>query len=622
MEIASFRGLIERLERQAARGPAAYRARVAALATLGYAYILLMLGVLTALTVLIAVALRGAALKLVIPLVVVIGAVLEALWVRVPPPEGLRLTPQAVPSLFAMVRDVRGRVGAPRVHRILAQPELNAAIVQVPRLGVLGWQRNYLIVGLPLLQAVSPEEWRAILAHEMGHLSGSHGRFGAWIYRLRGTWGRLLERLERHESVVGKFLFGEFLRWYAPYFNAYTFVLARAHEYEADAAAAAVAGGETARRALMRVEVAGHQLHGFWEGLRAAASQVPEPPPDSQRRLRGALRLMPPTDDAAAWVAHAWHRPTDYSDTHPSLADRLRALGWRGDDAAGPPPPDPFAGPSAAEEYLGEAEKAIEDEFSRAWAGAVREPWQQEHAECTAARQRLAELDAAAAAGAAPETEWERILLYRRLGEGERAAAMAERLLARAPDHLGARFYVGALLLARGDPQGVEHVEQVMRRDPDAILEGCSALFNFHWSRGDVAAAERYRDLAEQRQEVLEQAERERSAITPQAQLQPHEFGSDAIAALREQLTRFPEVSEAYLARRGVQYAPETPCYVLGIVPHRRRWQRRDVKQETALRERIAQGVDFPIPLYVFLCTGDLHELRYKLGEVAGARVV
>jgi hypothetical protein len=34
--------------------------------------------------------------------------------------------------------------------------------VQRPRLGVFGWQENYLMVGLPLLRGLSPDEVRAV----------------------------------------------------------------------------------------------------------------------------------------------------------------------------------------------------------------------------------------------------------------------------------------------------------------------------------------------------------------------------------------------------------------------------------------------------------------------------
>lgn len=46
MTLASFRELVQRLELRAAARPAAYRARVAALAALGYGYVFGMLGLL------------------------------------------------------------------------------------------------------------------------------------------------------------------------------------------------------------------------------------------------------------------------------------------------------------------------------------------------------------------------------------------------------------------------------------------------------------------------------------------------------------------------------------------------------------------------------------------------
>jgi hypothetical protein len=37
------------------------------------------------------------------------------------------------------------------IHEVLVTPEFNASIAQVPRLGVFGWHRNYLRIGLPLM---------------------------------------------------------------------------------------------------------------------------------------------------------------------------------------------------------------------------------------------------------------------------------------------------------------------------------------------------------------------------------------------------------------------------------------------------------------------------------------
>ena len=75
---------------------------------------------------------------------------------------------------------------------MLLTGDFNAAIVQHPRFGIFGGTRNYLMLGLPLMQSLSPAEFQAVVAHEFGHLWGAHGRFGAWIYRLRTGWARLL----------------------------------------------------------------------------------------------------------------------------------------------------------------------------------------------------------------------------------------------------------------------------------------------------------------------------------------------------------------------------------------------------------------------------------------------
>lgn len=621
MDAAALGALVERLERSSARRPGAYRARVTALAVLGYGYLLGVLVLVVLATVFVVMNLRGLALKLAIPLVVVIGAVLKAVWVTFPAPQGLPLDPRAVPQFFDAVRDVSRRLRGPRVHTILAVPELNAAITQAPRLGVFGWYRNFLLVGLPLLQAVSPEEWQAILAHEMGHLSRRHGRFGAWLYRARATWARLLEALEASQSKLGKALFGWFVEWYAPRFNAYTFVLARAHEYEADAAAAELVGPETARRALTRIEVAARQADGFWQRLTAAALESPDPPPDSQRQLRAALLTAPSDSDATRWVAQAWRRPPDYSDTHPTLADRLRALGWQGEGAEAPPPPAPLAGPSAAQVYLGEVEGEIEGQFDQLWVASVREAWQRQHAELAGAQRRLAELDATGGAELTLEQEWERITLCRAL-DAERGYTLAERFLERVPDHTGARFYVGCTLLEREDARGIEHVEQAMQRDANAIVEGCHALFDYHSSRGDRTAAERYRERARQRLALMERATAERTLLTPDARLEAHDLAAGVIAGMREKLQSCSGLKEAYIARRPVTILPETPCYVLGIVPERTGWLQRDAKVEEELRMRIDREVAGSSQIYVFLLLDEAKPLRRRLAAIPGARLV
>src|SRR5262249_40789957 len=145
----------KRLEPFAESHPRAYFARVVLLAMLGYAvwsFILLFLvGILISVGVLMALYPITLQFDLVIGALVLLAlsAVLRGLWVTIEPPQGFEVHRSHAPELFAMLDGLSAELRAPRFHRVLLTGEYNASVVQVPRLGAFGWQRNFLILGLP-----------------------------------------------------------------------------------------------------------------------------------------------------------------------------------------------------------------------------------------------------------------------------------------------------------------------------------------------------------------------------------------------------------------------------------------------------------------------------------------
>ena len=180
----SRRKLVERLEREAEESPARYRLKLALLAALGYAVLAAALVSTVGLLVFIV----GYMLLVRPPVdpwiaipIIVLGmagtVVVRALWIRFVPPEGHALQPDEAPELRAEVERIRNAVGAAPLHGIVINAELNAAAAFVPH-GVGLWrQRHYLILGLPLLQALDRRELAAVVAHEFGHFHGGHGHF-------------------------------------------------------------------------------------------------------------------------------------------------------------------------------------------------------------------------------------------------------------------------------------------------------------------------------------------------------------------------------------------------------------------------------------------------------------
>ena len=97
---------------------------------------------------------------------------LRTFFTRLEPPRGRELKPAEAERLFRILERIRRKLQAPPIDKVLVDDQYNAAICQVPRFGLFGGHRNYLIIGLPYLLATPEDEMIATLAHEYGHLAG------------------------------------------------------------------------------------------------------------------------------------------------------------------------------------------------------------------------------------------------------------------------------------------------------------------------------------------------------------------------------------------------------------------------------------------------------------------
>jgi Zn-dependent protease with chaperone function len=555
----AFDSLVERLEREAARNPRAYQLKLGAFGAFGYVYVfaivLLLLALVAGLVYLIVVKRSGSAiaLKLAIPIIVLIGIVARSLWVRLEAPTGMAVNRGASPQLFAVIDEVRAAGRAPPVHQVLLNNDLNAAVVQIPRLGLFGWQKNFLMLGLPLLQLMSPEEFKAVLAHEFGHLSGVHGRFGAWVYRVRTFWERLAGAL-RQADHWGSFLFVPFFSWYAPRFAAWSFVKARQQEYEADQQGAEATSKRHMASALVRLELKGEEMsRSFWPGILSRAEHEAEPAVQPFRSLAQPERRQLPAG-AESSLERALRRNTSTADTHPCLRDRIKAL------AADPALPEPVLR-SAADALFGPALDGLIDFFDASWRQEVSPWWRARHEFIAQTREQLAklqgrELNDAELAECARLTE--------ELHTPEQALPLYEELFRRKPGDAVAMFHCGRLWLARGEESAIKLLEEAMLRDADLVMASCEAIIGYLRERGRDAEARGYIDRYWERNEQAQRVLMERQTIRTDDDYAAHNLPPDQLEALRVYLEAHPEVTAAYLACKLCKLSA-APLYVIGL---------------------------------------------------------
>lgn len=592
---------IARLESAAAADPGRYKFRVVAFALFGYAYLaLLVLGLLAALVGALAsvLYLKLLGIKLVLVLAPFVWLVLRSLVVHIAPPTGVTLSRAEAPALFERIERLRRAARAPRLHRVVVNEEFNAGIAQVPRLGLFGWHRNYLVLGLPFLNALAPQQLDAVLAHEIGHLSGGHARLGNWLYRLRAIWSQLLDELHRTGHRGGGMI-RSFFEWYVPRFNAYSFPLARANEYAADAMSTRLTSPSTAAEALTAVNVVGGFMgERYWPDVFKQADETPSPTLTPLARFADALDGIGSNYDVERSVQAAMARSTSVDNTHPALGDRLRAIG------AAPSLRLPRPHESALE-LLGTARDRVIAQLDRRWQNLVGHDWRKRYDQVQQARARLAELnDAAQARELEPGEGVERSRLESAHGTGTDAALEQLRELHRRfPDNALVNFQLGATLLDRGDTTGQASIERAIELDVGAAEPGYASLRDFHWRNGDTAQAHEWNARAVDAREEDDASRKERSHLYPTDRLLPPSIDAQTRDAIAGELVRLGKVKRAWIVRKHLAVRPLPPLHVIGF-SLRRRWGRRDEVHEARVRNALAHSEAVPGPTLV-VCVDD-----------------
>lgn len=484
--------LITRLEREALRSPGTYRFRLALLAVAGD------LALTTTLIVPLAAPILIGALWAHRPIIYWLAgaAIVFLAWMFRPSfrIEGRELRAAEAPQMFEEMARLRKKLRVPEGMQVHLDDAFNASAAESRGLfGVLGTKR-VLTLGVPLLSTLSREQALAIVAHEYGHFSRRHGRLGHWLYRARVGWLVYAHYVDDSDSA-----FDRAAAWYAkqfvPYFSARCFVHSRRCEYEADADAAHAVGGKAVAEALTRLMV----VAPLWdEEFRVEMArwhmEHPEPPGDYYERFARYVSKRP-ADEIRIALEDALREPSSWEDTHPSLSERLRALG------EGPALTQPAR--SAGEDLLGAAWPAVLREFNDKWAREVEPEWLLEHVRLRHVVRPLLEAGDASAWDLERRLERARALLAL---DPSRGRAELRELFALHPAHKRLRFFHAAALLDEEDANGVPIMEALAREDPAFRPAVFSYVHAYHQRRGDARQAERWGGWLRQARKSLDEA--------------------------------------------------------------------------------------------------------------------
>jgi Zn-dependent protease with chaperone function len=268
-------------------------------------------------------ALRGAvSLKLTAFCIISGGIILWSIFPRKnrPVDPGIPLNRLQQATLFDLVAEIATQTGQLPPKEIYLTNEINTWVTT--RGGVFGiGSKRMMGIGLPLVELLTEDEFKAVLAHEFGHCYSGDTKLGPIIYKTRSAIINTITSLATYSS----FLHAPFV-WYLKFFLRITHAVSRSQELVADRIAARVFGPNPLIDGLKKISVQGLLYDYYIENeIKPAVANGFIPPIyegfNHYLSSEYGKKIMEAITDE-----NQFEQVSDPYDTHPTLYERIENL--------------------------------------------------------------------------------------------------------------------------------------------------------------------------------------------------------------------------------------------------------------------------------------------------------
>lgn len=191
------------------------------------------------------------------------------------------ITEENEPKLFKFINDIVQEVATDFPKKIYLSTEVNASVFYDSSFWSMFFPiKKNLQIGLGLVNTITEQEFKAILAHEFGHFSQKSMKVGSYVYNVNQVIFNMLYENESFDEMIQKWanISGYFsifvviavkiisgIQWILKkmyeYININYLALSREMEFHADEVAANVAGSLPLQESLLRMDLADHSYN-------------------------------------------------------------------------------------------------------------------------------------------------------------------------------------------------------------------------------------------------------------------------------------------------------------------------------------------------------------------------
>ncbi|MBQ2621978.1 MAG: M48 family metalloprotease [Thermoguttaceae bacterium] len=227
---------------------------------------------------------------------------------------------QKYQKIYDKVNEISRKIKGPKIHEIYIILDFNAAATN--RYLFTPFKRNILILGYPLLAALSYRGLVGCLAHEIGHIKHKHMSVSAWIMMANAFWSNI-------QLGILTLIFIPWLKYWLPAFNKALAPLYRQHEIEADKYIVKTFGEDYLAACMVEMLLKEEQNSDVIDELLAQMRSDSWEQCNIVKLIRDGLYEDLPEDRDERVIAREMKSVPNVFDEHPSFAQRLELADCR-----------------------------------------------------------------------------------------------------------------------------------------------------------------------------------------------------------------------------------------------------------------------------------------------------
>ncbi len=184
-------------------------------------------------------------------------------------PEGITINQPTAARLHTLLHQISREIPVPKIDSIIITEQLSMDIIKTPSYPLPLWSVNTLVVGLPLMQCLSPDYFRCAMVRKLIQHSKHNHIVPKWVAQCRSTW---MQYLAATSPAKGKsnILLHVFFKFYSPVYRQISIPVANYVELAADLDTLSIVNDEDLLQTIEKVVVTKIYLEKqYWPKIRS-----------------------------------------------------------------------------------------------------------------------------------------------------------------------------------------------------------------------------------------------------------------------------------------------------------------------------------------------------------------